>query len=57
VGAIARSDLSIIGTWRDDIQIDKAALAKYVAAGKPDISTTWSSAAPPTACVSRTATL
>jgi sulfite reductase alpha subunit len=37
VGAIARSDLSIIGTWRDDIQIDKVELAKYVAAGKPDI--------------------
>jgi dissimilatory sulfite reductase alpha subunit len=37
VGAIARSDLSIIGTWRDDIQIDKAELAKYVAKGKPDI--------------------
>lgn len=26
VGAIARADLSIIGTWRDDIQIDKAGL-------------------------------
>ena len=33
VGAIARSDLSIIGTWRDDIQIDEKALAEYVAAG------------------------
>jgi sulfite reductase alpha subunit len=37
VGAIARSDLSIIGTWRDDIQIDKTGLAKYVAEGKPNI--------------------
>jgi sulfite reductase alpha subunit len=37
VGAIARSDLSIIGTWRDDIQIDKAGLAKYVAEGRPNI--------------------
>lgn len=37
VGAIARSDLSIIGTWRDDIRIDAAALAEYVARGKPDI--------------------
>jgi len=37
VGAIARSDLSIIGTWRDNIQIDESALAEYVAAGKPDI--------------------
>jgi sulfite reductase alpha subunit len=37
VGAIARSDLSIIGTWRDDIRIDEAALADYVAKGKPDI--------------------
>jgi sulfite reductase alpha subunit len=37
VGAIARSDLSIIGTWRDDIQIDKGEVDKYVAQGKPDI--------------------
>jgi dissimilatory sulfite reductase alpha subunit len=38
VGAIARSDLSIIGTWRDDIQIDEAALAEYVEKGTPDIA-------------------
>jgi sulfite reductase alpha subunit len=37
VGAIARADLSIIGTWRDDIQIDKGEMDKYVAQGKPDI--------------------
>ena len=37
VGAIARSDLSIIGTWRDDIQIDKGEVDKYMAQGKPDI--------------------
>lgn len=38
VGAIARSDLSIIGTWRDDIQINEAELAKYVEAGSPNIA-------------------
>ncbi len=38
VGAIARSDLSIIGTWRDDIQINAEALAEYVAAGTPNIA-------------------
>jgi sulfite reductase alpha subunit len=37
VGAIARSDLSIIGTWRDDIEIDRTALGNYVASGKPNI--------------------
>jgi dissimilatory sulfite reductase alpha subunit len=36
VGAIARSDLSIIGTWRDDIQIDQAAFAKYLADGNAE---------------------
>jgi sulfite reductase alpha subunit len=29
VASVARADMSIIGTWRDDIQIDKAALAEY----------------------------
>jgi sulfite reductase alpha subunit len=38
VGAIARSDLSIIGTWRDDIRIDAAALAQYIEEGTPDIA-------------------
>ncbi len=38
VGAIARADLSIIGTWRDDIRIDRAALAEYLAAGVPDVA-------------------
>ena len=37
VGAIARSDLSIIGTWRDDIQINETALAEYVNERKIDI--------------------
>ncbi|MCE5336342.1 MAG: dissimilatory-type sulfite reductase subunit alpha [Desulfobacteraceae bacterium] len=31
VAAIARSDCSIIGTWRDDIRIDQAAVKAYVA--------------------------
>lgn len=38
VGAIARSDLSIIGTWRDDIQINEAELANYVEARTPNIA-------------------
>lgn len=38
VAAIARADLSIIGTWRDDIRIDEEALARYVAEGKVDIA-------------------
>ncbi|MBA3016272.1 MAG: dissimilatory-type sulfite reductase subunit alpha [Proteobacteria bacterium] len=30
VASIARSDLSVIGTWRDDIRIDQDAVKKYV---------------------------
>jgi sulfite reductase alpha subunit len=37
VASIARSDMSIIGTWRDDIRIDQAELDKYVADGGIDI--------------------
>ena len=33
VASIARADLSIIGTWRDEIQMDKAAVAEYAASG------------------------
>ncbi|HPA46316.1 MAG TPA: dissimilatory-type sulfite reductase subunit alpha [bacterium] len=33
VASIARADLSIIGTWRDEIQIDKDALAEYARKG------------------------
>ncbi len=33
VASIARSDLSIIGTWKDDIQQDATAVAEYAAAG------------------------
>ncbi len=33
VAAIARADLSIIGTWRDDIQVDDAEVTQYAAAG------------------------
>jgi len=33
VASIARADLSIIGTWRDDIQIDQGAVKEYVDAG------------------------
>jgi len=33
VASIARSDLSVIGMWKDDIQQDAAATAEYAAAG------------------------
>jgi sulfite reductase alpha subunit len=33
VASIARADLSIIGTWRDNIQIDGAAVKEYAAGG------------------------
>lgn len=31
VAAIARSDFSVIGTWKDNIRIDQAAVQKYIA--------------------------
>jgi sulfite reductase alpha subunit len=37
VASIARSDMSFIGTWRDDIQVDAAEVQKVAAAGKIDI--------------------
>ena len=33
VASIARSDLSLIGTWKDDIRVDNAEVAKYAAEG------------------------
>jgi len=33
VAAIARADMSVIGTWRDEIQMDKDAVAEYAASG------------------------
>ncbi len=33
VASIARSDLSIIGTWRDQIQVDQAAVKEYADGG------------------------
>jgi sulfite reductase alpha subunit len=33
VAAIARADLSVIGTWKDDIQVNEAEVANYAAAG------------------------
>ena len=33
VASVARSDMSIIGTWRDEIQIDQDAVAEYVDKG------------------------
>lgn len=37
VASVARADLSIIGTWKDDIQIDQAAVKRYAAEGKVDL--------------------
>jgi len=33
VAAVPRSDIAIIGTWRDQIQVDQAAVAQYAAEG------------------------
>ncbi len=38
VASIARADMSIIGTWRDSIQVDKDAVAAYASSGKRDIA-------------------
>jgi len=39
VAAIARSDLAVLGTWKDEIKIDQAALKKHYADGsKVDIA-------------------
>jgi sulfite reductase alpha subunit len=35
VAAIARSDVAVIGTWRDEIRIDQAAVKEYVAGNYP----------------------
>jgi sulfite reductase alpha subunit len=37
VASVARSDMSFIGVWRDEIQVDPAEVAKVAAAGKIDI--------------------
>ncbi len=37
VASIARADCSVIGTWKDDIQIDEKAVAEYAQGGKVDI--------------------
>jgi len=33
IASIARADLSVIGTWRDEIQVDQAAVREYAADG------------------------
>jgi sulfite reductase alpha subunit len=33
VASVARADMSIIGTWKDDIQIDKNAITEYAKSG------------------------
>jgi sulfite reductase alpha subunit len=37
VASIARSDMSIIGTWKDEIQVDQKAVKEYADAGTIDI--------------------
>ena len=37
VASVARADMSIIGTWRDEIKIDHAAMTKYATDGNIDI--------------------
>jgi sulfite reductase alpha subunit len=37
VAAIARSDMAIIGTWRDAIQVDQGAVQEYARSGKLDM--------------------
>ncbi len=37
VASVARSDMSVIGTWKDDIQIDQKEVAAYAAANKFDL--------------------
>ncbi len=38
VASIARADMSLIGTWRDEIQVDKAELKAYADGGDVDIA-------------------
>jgi sulfite reductase alpha subunit len=38
VASIARADMSIIGTWRDSIQVDEDAVTAYASSGKRDIA-------------------
>lgn len=33
VAAVPRSDIAVLGTWRDNIQVDQAAVAEYATAG------------------------
>ncbi len=33
MASIARADCSVIGTWKDDIQVDEGEVAKYAAGG------------------------
>jgi sulfite reductase alpha subunit len=49
VASIARADLSVIGTWKDDIQVDQAAVAGY-AKGDLDIEADVTSRCP-TGCM------
>jgi sulfite reductase alpha subunit len=49
VASIARSDMAIIGTWRDDIQIDQDAVGEYAEAGMDIMSDVISNC--PTRCM------
>jgi sulfite reductase alpha subunit len=49
VASIARADMSLIGTWKDDIQVDQAAVAAY-AKGDIDVEADVTSRCP-TGCM------
>ncbi len=51
VASVARADCSIIGTWRDEIQQDDAAVAEYAKSGKLDMEADVISRCP-TKCMS-----
>ncbi|MHC4077211.1 MAG: dissimilatory-type sulfite reductase subunit alpha [Planctomycetota bacterium] len=37
VASVARADLSVIGTWRDEIQVNQAEVLKYAESGEIDV--------------------
>ena len=51
VASVARADFSVIGTWRDEIQQDDAAVAEYVQSGKIEMEADVISRCP-TKCMS-----
>ena len=50
VASVARSDMSFIGTWRDNIQVDQTELDAYIKGGKVDMKEDVADRCP-TACI------